>query len=144
MSAPRFVVLGSDASFAAAIGDVLAARLRAIGFAGALVVASENCGDTGTTIAAAGAVHVRSNELANQLVPRLAEQLDLAGSEHATQVMRARRLIAAGEIALRFQHSLNNPLAGILAEAQLMQMESLPAEQHEALERTVRALPPNY
>ena|ERR1017187_2505784 len=102
MSAPRFVVLGSDASFAAA-----------------------------------GAVHVRSNELTNQLVPRLAEQLDLAGSEHATQVMRARRLIAAGEIALRFQHSLNNPLAGILAEAQLMQMESLPAEQHEALERIV-------
>ena len=95
MSAPRFVVLGSDASFAAA-----------------------------------GAVHVRSNELTNQLVPRLAEQLDLAGSEHATQVMRARRLIAAGEIALRF-------LAGILAEAQLMQMESLPAEQHEALERIV-------
>ena len=51
--------------------------------------------------------------------------------------MRARRLIAAGEIALRFQHSLNNPLAGILAEAQLMLLDALPPDQHGALERIV-------
>ena len=50
---------------------------------------------------------------------------------------RARRLIAAGEIAMRFQHSLNNPLAGILAEAQLLQLESLLPDQHAALERIV-------
>ena len=75
--------------------------------------------------------------MAGELVGRLAEQLAAAGSEHAPQVMRARRLIAAGEIALRFQHALNNPLAGILAEAQLMQLESLPPEQHAALERIV-------
>jgi signal transduction histidine kinase len=51
--------------------------------------------------------------------------------------MRARRLVAAGEIALRFQHSVNNPLAGILAEAQLMQLDPVTAEQNEALERIV-------
>ena len=121
----------------AARGAEFATRLRAMGFAGALVVASDGGGDTGTALAAAGAALAPSNELANQLVPRLAEQLEQAGSEHAAQVMRARRLVAAGEIALRFQHALNNPLAGILAEAQLMQLDSLPPEQHEALERIV-------
>jgi C4-dicarboxylate-specific signal transduction histidine kinase len=51
--------------------------------------------------------------------------------------MRARRLVAAGEIALGFQHAVNNPLAGILAEAQLMQMDPVTKEQSEALERIV-------
>ncbi|MFI5244789.1 MAG: histidine kinase dimerization/phospho-acceptor domain-containing protein [Gemmatimonadales bacterium] len=173
----RLLVLGSDAAFAAAIRDVLAAqipdaasdmldpahlrsrpiadgvvidgrgdaargaelasRVRAMGFAGALVVASDGGGDTDAALAAAGAAHAASNELASQLVSRLAEQLVQAGSEHAAQVMRARRLVAAGEIALRFQHALNNPLAGILAETQLMQLEPLPAQQQEALERIV-------
>jgi signal transduction histidine kinase len=119
----------------AAQGAALAARLRAMGFAGALVVVSE--GDTAAALAAAGAAQTPPNELATQLIARLSEQLSLAGSEHSAQVMRARRLIAAGEIALRFQHSLNNPLAGILAEAQLMQLDSLQPEQHAALERIV-------
>jgi signal transduction histidine kinase len=121
----------------AASGAALAARLRAMGFAGAVVVVSDESTDTEASLAAAGAAHAPSHELASRLVPQLAEQLSQAGSEHAAQVMRARRLIAAGEIALRFQHSLNNPLAGILAEAQLMQLDSLPAEQHAALERIV-------
>jgi signal transduction histidine kinase len=119
----------------AALGAALATRLRAMGFAGAVVVVSE--GDTAAALGAAGAAQAPPEELASQLVARLSEQLTLAGSEHAAQVMRARRLIAAGEIALRFQHSLNNPLAGILAEAQLMQLDELPAEQHAALERIV-------
>jgi len=119
----------------AAQGAALAARLRAMGFAGALVVVSE--GDTAAALAAAGAAQVSPGDLASRLVANLSEQLALAGSEHSAQVMRARRLIAAGEIALRFQHSLNNPLAGILAEAQLMQLDPLPPEQHAALERIV-------
>jgi signal transduction histidine kinase len=177
MSVVRLIVVGSDAAFAAAIREVLAAqlpesvsdtldprhlkmrpladcvvidghadaargvelaaRLRAMGFAGALVVVSDGSGETGAALAAAGAAHTPPQELAHQLVPRLAEQLAHAGSEHAAQVMRARRLIAAGEIALRFQHSLNNLLAGILAEAQLMQLDALPPDQHEALGRIV-------
>jgi signal transduction histidine kinase len=177
MSSARFVVISTDAAFAAAIRDVLAAqltdsacetfdpgriktrptadgvvidgrtdvaagaelaaRMRAIGFAGAVVVASKEIGGMAASLATAGAAHVPSDELASRLVATLAEQMTSARSEHAEQVMRARRLVAAGEIALRFQHSLNNPLAGILAETQLMQLESLPPEQHEALERIV-------
>jgi signal transduction histidine kinase len=119
----------------AAHGAALATRLRAMGFAGAIVVVSE--GDAAVALGAAGATQTPPGKLASQLVARLSEQLTLAGSEHAAQVMRARRLIAAGEVALTFQHSLNNPLAGILAEAQLMQLDSWPPEQTAALERIV-------
>jgi signal transduction histidine kinase len=35
------------------------------------------------------------------------------------------------------QHSLNNPLAGLLAELQLLEMEELPPEHREAVERCV-------
>jgi signal transduction histidine kinase len=177
MSALRLLVIGSDAGFAAAVRDVLAAqlpdsasdlldagnlrsrpaadgvvidaradvargaelvaRLRAMGFAGAVVVACDEAGDAARAFAAVGAAHAAPHELATRLVPALAEELERAGGEHAPEVMRARRLVAAGQVALRFQHALNNPLAGILAEAQLMQLESLPPEQHAALERIV-------
>ena len=125
----------------AAGGAALAARLRAMGFAGALTLVADDAGmanaELASALAAAGAAGVRPAELANRLVASIAERLEESGSEHAAEVMRARRLVAAGEIALRFQHSVNNPLAGILAEAQLMQLDPVTPEQHEALERIV-------
>lgn len=125
----------------AAGGAALAARLRAMGFAGALTLVADDAGMANgalvSALAAAGAAGVRPAELANRLVASIAERLEESGSEHAAEVMRARRLVAAGEIALRFQHSVNNPLAGILAEAQLMQLDPVTPEQHEALERIV-------
>jgi signal transduction histidine kinase len=126
-----------DARSSVANGAVLAARVRAMGFAGAAVVVCDDPGDRAYALQAAGAAHVAPDKLANQLVPCVGEMLAHAGSEHAPQVMRARRLIAAGEIAMGFQHSLNNPLAGILAEAQLMQLDPLPREQHAALDRII-------
>ena len=179
MNALRFVVIGSDSAFGAAVRDILvaqlpgavselldpvhlktrpvadgvvidarasasngtalAARIRAMGFAGATIVICDDPGDGDGkgAFAATGAAHIAPDTLANQLIPCMGELLALAGSEHAPQIMRARRLIAAGEIALGFQHSLNNPLAGILAEAQLMQLDPLPPEQHAALDRIV-------
>jgi signal transduction histidine kinase len=35
------------------------------------------------------------------------------------------------------QHSLNNPLAGLLAELQLLEMEDLQPEHREAVERSI-------
>ena len=126
-----------DACADAMGGAALAARMRAMGFAGALAVVADGAGDSAAALAAAGAAGVRPAELANRLVTSIAEQMEQSGSAHAAEVMRARRLIAAGEIALRFQHALNNPLAGILAEAQLMQLDPVTTEQHDALERIV-------
>ncbi len=118
-------------------GAELSARLRAMGFAGALVIVATPDDGATPAVTAAGAVLAPPDDLARSLVLRLGEQLEQTHSEHAAQVMRARRLVAAGEVALRFQHALNNPLAGILAEAQLMQLDALLPEQHAALERIV-------
>ena len=46
-------------------------------------------------------------------------------------------MVAAGEIALRLQHALNNPLAGLLAESQLMLMDPQTPDQQASLERIV-------
>ena len=35
------------------------------------------------------------------------------------------------------QHSLNNPLAGVLAELQLLELEDLPVEHRESVERGI-------
>jgi C4-dicarboxylate-specific signal transduction histidine kinase len=101
-------------------------RVRAMGFTGGLIVVYD--GD---------ARAVAFEQLGHELLPRMGEALAEASSPYIDVVMRARRLVAAGEVALKLQHSLNNPLAGLLAEAQLMQMEDSTAEQRESLERMV-------
>ena len=93
-------------------------------------------GDTAAALAAAGAAQAPSSE-SKAARAGAREQLDLAKSPHAAQVMQRTAIVAAGEFASGFQHSLNNPLTGILAEAQLMQLESANPEQHAALERIV-------
>lgn len=35
------------------------------------------------------------------------------------------------------QHTLNNPLGGLLAELQLLEMEDLPPEHREGVERSI-------
>jgi signal transduction histidine kinase len=53
------------------------------------------------------------------------------------ELRRTQRLVAAGEVALGLQHAINNPLTAVLAEAQLLEMESLPEEQATAVARIV-------
>ena len=48
-----------------------------------------------------------------------------------------RSAAAAGEVALSLQHSLNNPLAALMAEAQLLELESMEPEHREAVRRMV-------
>lgn len=52
---------------------------------------------------------------------------------------RTRRLLAAGEIAFGLQHSINNPLTALLAEAQLLEFEELAPEHREAVARIITA-----
>lgn len=59
---------------------------------------------------------------------------------HATvraELRRTRQQMAAGDVALRLQHSLNNPLAALLAEAQLLELEPLAPEHMAAARRIV-------
>jgi signal transduction histidine kinase len=59
------------------------------------------------------------------------------GSSAVAEVAQARRVFAAGQAALSLQHSINNPLAALLAEAQLLELEELPKEQREAVGRMI-------
>ena len=55
------------------------------------------------------------------------------------ELRRTQRLLAAGEIALGLQHAMNNPLTAVLAEAQLLEMESLPPEVAAAVRRIIES-----
>jgi signal transduction histidine kinase len=52
-------------------------------------------------------------------------------------VDETRQLVAAGRIARRVKHDINNPLAALLAEAQLLELEELGDEAREAVTRIV-------
>jgi signal transduction histidine kinase len=47
------------------------------------------------------------------------------------------RLLHAGTLALTLRHTLSNPLAALLAEAQMLELEALPGETGAAVERVV-------
>lgn len=55
------------------------------------------------------------------------------------ELRRTQRLLAAGEIAVGLQHAMNNPLTSVLAEAQLLEMEPLPAETATAVRRIIES-----
>lgn len=59
------------------------------------------------------------------------------GAAATAEVAQARRVFAAGQAALSLQHSINNPLAALLAEAQLLELEELSQEHREAVERMI-------
>lgn len=48
-----------------------------------------------------------------------------------------RRRLAVAELALQLQHALNNPLAALLAEAQLLELEQLLPDHRAAVRRMV-------
>jgi signal transduction histidine kinase len=110
-------------------------RLRAMGYKGGVAIVVEAGAPLDDAATRFDLLLVPVADVATQLVPELATQmlrLEQLGTE---MVMRARRITAAGELALRLQHALNNPLAGLMAEVQLLQMENLPAPHDETLTR---------
>jgi signal transduction histidine kinase len=54
---------------------------------------------------------------------------------HGLQAMQ--QLIAAGQIARRVKHDINNPLAALLAEAQLLELEELGDEARDSVVRMI-------
>jgi signal transduction histidine kinase len=128
--------------------DVLR-RLRAAGYAGAAVLIAEPGRGVVADEAGVARLGARSCSLDGDLVTPLAAAVadalsvhddgrDGAPSNRAVRALRhTQRLVAAGELALRLQHSLNNPLAGLLAEAQLLELEPLDPEHRASVERII-------
>lgn len=92
--------------------DLPAAVAAVVGEALALALPSlADAASTGGSAAAAGAADPT----------RLAEEL-----------RRTRMLVAAGERALGLRHALNNPLAALVAEVQLLQLDESLDREHRA------------
>lgn len=114
--------------------------LRASGFKhGAIVIGEME--ETSPDLARWAPVRVLPRErAARELATVVGALSDLASRKTDPAnlaLQRTRQLIAAGEIALGLQHSINNPLTALLAEAQLLEFEELPQDHREAVERIV-------
>ena len=137
--------------FIDATADVVAAgetahRLRAGGSRSALAFVV-NARDE-SLAKSAGPVGAVEQIEARLLGPAMAETVERAvGADGWTdellaardELRRTQRLLAAGEIALGLQHAMNNPLTAMLAEAQLLEMEELPAEATTAVRRIIES-----
>jgi signal transduction histidine kinase len=131
-----------DETFGARPGLEAVRTLRARGFDSGVVLVTHAANDAAIREQAnrLGAVqcitrsdvHSHPTLHADALIRAMGEQ-----QETTPELRRLRRVLAAGEIALGLQHSINNPLAALLAEAQLLQFEELTAEQRASVDRMV-------
>ena len=139
------VILSVGGMYASA--EPLARGLRARGFRKALVVVADIPSALETeqlTLLGIGEV-VATRDLAISLPSALARQLDLQEAAQrsplAGRLLDSARelqaLVAAGQAAGGLRHRLNNPLAALLAEAQLMELEVMSAEHSQSVHRIV-------
>lgn len=114
--------------------------LRAASFEGCLVaIATDAVANDVHTARQFGVIDfIPMDSLGSQLPGAVLAAASAPEDSAAVRELReTQRLIAAGEIALGLQHSLNNPLAALLAEAQLLEMEPLAEEHLQAVRRMV-------
>jgi signal transduction histidine kinase len=138
------LVVDSSVGSVPALEVVLAYRAR--GYEGSVVILADRADPPSSEARALGAALVVSkSDLVTGLAPAIAASLaardgSAAGSPSAAALAalrRVQRLMAMGELSRRLQHSLNNPLAALLAEAQLLELEEMPAEHRESVRRIV-------
>lgn len=118
-----------------------ARSLRAAGYEGALVVVVDApvTPDEREGLERIGAHHTIPVESLTSSLPVAvldASKLD-ESAPIVQELRRAQRLTAAGEIARKVQHDVNNPLTALLAEAQLLEMEPMPEEHRQAVIRII-------
>lgn len=133
-----------DAADAPGVAVDMALALRAGGAKGAIVVLVEEGADAlASRLAGIGAVErLPLHDAPRQLGDAVARALGgsgWAGPLDALQeeLRRTQRIVAAGEIALGLQHSMNNPLTAVLAEAQLLEMDATSEETRTAVMRII-------
>lgn len=140
-----------DATSNAADGTDILRRLRARGYSGAAVLvldssrpadasdraSAERLGSRSCDIDDGGVLTSLGIAVADALRAHDPATADGTSSAVSRALRQTQRLIAAGELALRLQHSLNNPLAALLAEAQLLELETLPPDHRESVERII-------
>lgn len=115
--------------------------LRARGFEGPILLVTPLPDDTALRTASDS---LGAHTVARDVVDRSPSELAVAltatldrDSAVTAELRQARRIFAAGQAALSLQHAINNPLAALLAEAQLLQLEELTTEQRGSVDRMV-------
>jgi signal transduction histidine kinase len=123
-------------------------RLRARGYDGAAVIVVDSLRTESIDEPSADRLGARYCGIGGELLTPLATAVsdavranglpEASGSKTVLRALRqTQRLLAAGELAMRLQHSLNNPLAALLAEAQLLELERLEPEHRGSVERII-------
>jgi signal transduction histidine kinase len=130
-----------------ASGVALARELRACGYARALVlvvqspkaVSREDCLRLGVdAIVAEAALALKLPGALRDVFDRAARHTGSRSAAAMTaSLQRLQATLALGETARGLQHRLNNPLAALLAEAQLLELEPLAPEHLLAVRRIV-------
>ena len=116
--------------------------LRARGFGGPIVIVSASPDESGLhvlmhSLGAVGVSRAVVDGAPTELGAAVIGALGTRSSAASAQLTHARRVFAAGQVALSLQHGINNPLAALLAEAQLLQLEELTSEQRASVDRMV-------
>jgi DNA-binding NarL/FixJ family response regulator len=115
--------------------------VRAAGFAGAAIVITESTAARqaaeASRLGAAVLMLGEAGALSNLPRVMLAQRAPALSPALRAQLTRSWRLVAAGEIAMQVRHDLNNHLAALLAEAQLLELEELPPEASDGVRRIV-------
>lgn len=117
-----------------------ARRLRSAGLAATLVgVVPRREPVIDAQARAIGIRLVERDALASELPAAVADAAAVAGASAPAllELRRMQQLVAAGQLAARTQHALNNPLTALMAEAQLLEMEPLGEEQRLAVSRMI-------
>lgn len=115
--------------------------LRARGFGGPMVVIAPapdeaTLRSVAESLGCSSIARSRSDNSPWELAAALTAVVD-DDADIAMELRQARRTFAAGQMARSIQHGINNPLAALLAEAQLLQMEELAPEQRGSVDRMV-------
>ena len=132
-----------DAAARGLSGATALQELRARGYAGAVALLAATCDDAlaHRLLALGPARCVARAELARALPAALAALAKPGAGEELgpveRELRRTQQLVAVGETTSRIQHTLNNPLAALLAEAQLLEMEELSEEHRAAVKRII-------
>jgi len=120
-------------------------EMRARGYGGGIVLLATGACDPSMEqrlLALAPGRCVARAEMGTALAPALADlsaRPDLGDDLGPIQkeLRRTQQLVAMGETTSRIQHTLNNPLTALLAEAQLLEMEDLADEHRAAVKRMI-------
>ena len=134
-----------DESIRGAPGMGAAQEIRACGYRGGIILLASRADPdlARKLLAIAPATSVIRAQLVEQLPVALSTLLAIADpGEELGPVQRDLRqlqqLVASGRATMRIQHALNNPLAALLAEAQLLELEPLTEENLAAVKRIVQ------